>query len=218
MKSISKRILAMILTLVMVLSCTIGVQPITSSAAAKKYVKSVSVSSKVSVAAGAKKTIKVNVKVSGKASKKVKVKSSNKKFVKAAYSAKKSTITLTGVKKGNAKVTVTTVAKNKKNKVIKKTIKVTVTKKKDATTEATTAATTAATTQKAKEEEKTEKPTPQPVVVKATGLTLSDTAVTLYKGDKKVLSAKLSPDNVTDKTLKWKAQIHQLYLWIITVI
>ena len=183
----------------MVLSCAIGVQPITSNAAAKKYVKSVSVSSKVSVAAGAKKTIKVKVKVAGKASKKVKVKSSNKKIVKASYSAKKSTITLTGVKKGNAKVTVTTVAKNKKNKVIKKTIKVTVTKKKDTTTEKTQE-------QKKDETVTTETKIPEkPVVVAVSSILISDTTAVLLLGDTLQLTAKVQPDNATDKTLTWSS-------------
>lgn len=185
MKQNAKRFLAYMLTLALALSCVIGVQPIPANAASKKYVKSLSVSSKVSVEKGKKKTIKVTVKVAGKASKKVKVKSSNKKIVKVTYNAKKSKITLTGVKKGTAKVTVITVGKNKKGKKLSKKIKVTVGKKAVTTETTETTATTEA-----------------PAVI-ATQVTMSEAAISMYPGETHPLSVAVQPDNTTDKSVAW---------------
>lgn len=201
---VTKRMLAYVLTLVMVFSCVIGTQPIEAKAAAKKYVKSMSVSGKVSMKVGEKKTVKVKVKVSGKADKKVKVKSSNKKIVKASYSSKKSTITLTGVKPGTANVTVTTKGKNKKGKTIKKTIKVTVNNKGDNSAVTPTTPTTPATpTTPVTPTPSNTTPSPTPTIIKANKITISNTALEMYKGDKTKLTATITPDNTADKTLKW---------------
>lgn len=212
MKQFTKRMLAYMLALVMVISCGMGIQSQTVKAAAKKYVKSLSVSSKASLNAGEKKTVKVIVKVSGKADKKVKVKSSNKKIVKASYSSKKSTITLTGVKAGSAKVTVTTKGKNKKGKTIKKTIKVTVNNKDDNSTVTPTAPTKPTTPTPTTPTPSTTTPTAsdttpsqQSAVVKASNLTISDTALELYKGDKAKLMVTVYPDNTADKSVKWSS-------------
>jgi hypothetical protein len=122
--------LGYLLTFVMTLSAIV-VTPTTSmqaEAAAKKYVKSLSVKKNVTVEKGKKVVVKPTVKVSGKASKKLTVKTQSKKIAKVSYSAKKNTITITGVKVGSTTVTVTTKAKNKKGKAISKKIKVTVKK------------------------------------------------------------------------------------------
>lgn len=186
MKQFTKRVLAFALAFVMVFSCVSGVQPLTVNAAAKKYVKSMKVSSKVSVTAGSKKTVKVTIKVSGKASKKVKVKTSNKKIAKVSYSAKKSKITIKGVKAGKAKVTVTSVGKNKKGKKIKKTIKVTVTKKKSNNNNTTEAATTQA-------------------KILVTSVKVSESSAAMLKGTTRQLFATVAPDNANDKSITWKS-------------
>jgi uncharacterized protein YjdB len=114
--------LAMVLTMVIMGGASIKVQ-----AAAKRYVKSLSVKKNVTVEKGKKVTVKPTVKVAGKASKKVTVKSSNKNIVKVSYSAKNNTIKINGVKKGKATIAVTTKSKNKKGKRISKKINVKVT-------------------------------------------------------------------------------------------
>lgn len=186
MKLITKRIVTCVLTFVMVFSCAVAVQPVKAEAASKKYVKSLKVSSKVNVTAGSKKTVKVTVKVSGKASKKVKVKSLNKKVVKASYSVKTKKITLKGLKKGTAKVTVTTAGKNKKGKAIKKTIRVTV-KKKSAPTP-------------------TPAPSkPAPVRIEVTSVSMTESTASILKGNSKQLFATVMPDNATDRSLRWSS-------------
>lgn len=126
-----KRILAWILTMVMILSVTVTnpVLSMNTQAASEKYVKSLSVKKSVTVTVGGKVTIKPTVKATKKTSTAVKVKVKNKKIAKVAYSSKTKKITVQGKKIGKTDVTVSTVAKNKKGKVLKKTIKVNVTKK-----------------------------------------------------------------------------------------
>ena len=99
------------------------------SASSSKYVKSLTVSSKVTLSEGDNKNVTVKLKVVNKASKKLNVKIKDKGIAKASYNTKKSKLTIIGVKAGNTKITLTTNAKNKKGKKIKKTINVTVTAK-----------------------------------------------------------------------------------------
>lgn len=111
---------------VMALGMLLVAQPATAEAASKKYVKSLKVSSAVTVTAGQATTVKPKLKVVNRASKKLTVKSANKKIAKVKYSAKKNQITITGVAAGTTKVTVATKAKAKNGKKLSKKIKVTV--------------------------------------------------------------------------------------------
>lgn len=117
--------------MVMILSVTVTspVLSMNTQAASQKYVKSLSVKKSVTVTVGGKVTIKPTVKATKKTSTAVKVKVKNKKIAKVSYSSKTKKITVQGKKIGKTDVTVSTVAKNKKGKVLKKTIKVNVTKK-----------------------------------------------------------------------------------------
>lgn len=178
MKKITKRIITYLLAFAVVFSSAIAIQPAKTEAASVKYVKSLKVSTKVSVAVGAKKTVKVTVKAVGKANTKVKVKSSDKKIVTASYSKKTKKITLTGISAGSAKVTVMTAAKNKKGKAIKKTIKVTVTKNGASST---------------------------PTTIAVTSVSLSESTAFILKGNSKQLFATVTPNNATDRTLKWSS-------------
>lgn len=162
-RHLGKKIFTAVSVIVLALTMTIVMFPTETLAASKKYVKSVSVSkSKVSVEKGKKATVKATVKVKGKASKYVTASSSNKKVAKVSVgkpnSKGVSKITITGVKKGKATITVKSKAKNSKKKYISKKITVTV---KDGKTPVPT-----------KDPEPTATPTPTPtpvsVVVKAT--------------------------------------------------
>ena len=121
-----KRVIALVAFVAMVVS----INPIVSDAAAKKYVKSLSVKSSVSVQVGKSASVNATVKVQGKASKYVKVSTSKKSVatVSVGKPNKKgvSKITIKGKKAGSAVITVKTKDKNKKKKVITKKIKVTV--------------------------------------------------------------------------------------------
>lgn len=118
MKKVLKR-LSLILVFAMIIS---GIQPSNVLAASKKYVKSLSVSKKtLTIRVGKSKSLSYKVKVNGKASKKITVKTSNSN-VKVAV--KKGKINILAKKTGNSKITISTKAKNKKGKKIKKTIKV----------------------------------------------------------------------------------------------
>ncbi len=108
----------MILSLVLV---TPGVS-VQTEAAAKKYVKSLTVKKNVTIEKGKRIIVKPTVKVVNKAKKSVTVKSKNKKIAKVSYSAPKNSITIIGVKEGRTFVTVTTKEKNKKGKKISKKI------------------------------------------------------------------------------------------------
>lgn len=123
MKTKVKRIMAYVLSFAMVAAFALNVS-VTDSQAAKKYVKSLKVSKSVTVSAGKSKTVKAKVKVVKKASSKIKATSSNKKI--AAVKVKGKKITISGKKEGKAVITVKTVAKGKKGKVLSKKIKVTV--------------------------------------------------------------------------------------------
>lgn len=123
MKTKVRRIMAYVLSFAMVAAFALNMSS-TDAQAAKKYVKSLTVSKSVTVNAGKSKTVKAKVKVAKKASKKIKAKSSNKKI--AAVKVKGQKITITGKKAGKAVITVKTVAKGKKGKVLSKKIKVTV--------------------------------------------------------------------------------------------
>lgn len=186
-----KRILAWILTFVMILSVmmTSPVLSLNVQAASKKYVKSLSVKKSVSVSVGEKITVKPIVKVVKKASTKVKVKVKNKNIAKVSYSSKTKKITIQGKKIGNTKVTVSTVAKNKKGKSLKKTIKVNVTKKKEAPVTPTPAP--------------TPQPVPTPEKVMVSSISLTQTSISMLKGEKSGLTAAILPDNATDKTINW---------------
>lgn len=162
-RTIGKRGLAFMLTVVMVLSMLMTVPQfsIESDAASKKYVKSLSVKKKVTVEKGETVKVKPTVKVAKKASKQVTVKCKNNKIAQVSYSKKKNTISIKGVKVGKTTITVTTKAKNKKGKKISKKITVTVKKKskKESTTEKATTEQT--TTEQATTEQQTttEQPT-----------------------------------------------------------
>ncbi|MGN0153934.1 MAG: hypothetical protein ACI4A3_05745, partial [Lachnospiraceae bacterium] len=135
-----KCVMAWIMTCVMVLSMVL-VTPglsVQAEASSKKYVKSLTVKKSVTLEKGKKVTVKPTVKVVNKASKCVIVKSKNKKIAKVSYSAKKNSITITGIKEGRTTIAVTTMAKNKKGKKISKKINVSVTNA-SASTEKTTA-------------------------------------------------------------------------------
>lgn len=127
-----KRALAVTLSLAMAVTAAGITSGKNADAAAKKYAKSLKVSkSKVTMKTGGKKrTLKATVAVKGKVSKKVKVKSSKTSIVKVRVGKanKKgiSKITLIPRKAGKATITVTTVAKNKKNKKLIKKISVVV--------------------------------------------------------------------------------------------
>lgn len=91
-----QRSMAYFLALAMILSFSVPGQTISANAAAKKYVKSLTVDSKVSVKKGKKKTVKVKVKTVKKASTKVTVTVKDKSVAKATYSSSKNTITISG--------------------------------------------------------------------------------------------------------------------------
>lgn len=123
MKMNLKKIMAYVLTLAVISTLVLDFSAVDVQAA-KKYVKSLSVSKSVTVNAGKSKTIKAKVKAVKKASTKIKAKSSKKSIASVKVSGKK--IKITGKKPGKAVITVQTVAKGKKGKVLKKKIKVTV--------------------------------------------------------------------------------------------
>lgn len=199
-----QRSMAYFLALAMILSFSVPGQTISANAAAKKYVKSLTVDSKVSVKVGKKKTVKVKVKTVKKASTKVTVSVKNSKIAGTTYSSSKNTITITGKKAGKTTITVTTKAKNKNGKKLSKKIAVKVTKATTSTTQApasTTqtpvAITPVATTQ-----------TPAPVVpqeVKVTSIVLSQTTLEALKGSKASLSATALPENAANKTIEWSS-------------
>lgn len=113
---------------VFILSLIIGnIQPCNIYGATKKYVKSLSVSSKkVKIRVGENKSLSYRVKVKGKASKKIIVKTSNNNIkVKKG----KNKIKIVAKKAGSSKITIITKGKNKKGKKIKKTVKVSIVKK-----------------------------------------------------------------------------------------
>lgn len=116
---------------IVALLSTSFVLPESSQAAAKKYVKKLTVSkSSLLLTAGQSASVTAKVTVSGKASTKVTAKSSNNSIatvsVKSGKSGK-STLNIVTKSKGNVTVTVKTKAKNKKKKVISKKIMVYVT-------------------------------------------------------------------------------------------
>ncbi|MBQ4059530.1 MAG: Ig domain-containing protein [Lachnospiraceae bacterium] len=183
-----KRVLAMMLAFIMTVSM-ISVAPSTEvNAAPSKYVKSLSLNkSKLTIESGKTAKIKATVKVKGKASTKVKVSLSkaNKKVVKKAKvgSPKKgvSTITFTAAKVTSKKTTtikVVTSAKNKKNKKITKTIKVTVAPKKATTPE-------------------------QPTEVAPTSVTVTTAKSTISVGEATVVTATVLPANASNKTVTY---------------
>lgn len=146
-------------------------------AAPSKYVKSLSVSkTKYTLTSGSKKTVKATVKTKGSVSKKVKISVSkadkSKVSVKVGKPNKKGVtkITITAKKvtqKKTARVKITTVSKNKKNKKITKTIKITVTPKKsqkDKSTTETTTETTSTTETPTTQESTTEESTTEEIV------------------------------------------------------
>ncbi len=148
-----KRVLAVVLAFVMVASSVAMIPSVDAGAAPKKFVKSLKVSSKVTLTAGQKKVVKATVKTKGAAKKTVKVKQTkaSKKIVsvKVGKASKKGVSKLTFTAKNvtatkTATVKVTTVAKNKKNKKITKNVKITVNPAQD-TGDSTKPATTAAT-------------------------------------------------------------------------
>lgn len=122
--SMFKKLTTLALAFAMVLSV---LAPVNAEAASKKYVTALSVS-KTTVTMKAGQTVKptATVKVSGTASKKVTAKSSNTAVAKVSvkYANGKNTLMITGVKKGTAKVTVTTADKNKAGKKLSKIISV----------------------------------------------------------------------------------------------
>lgn len=174
-----KRMLAIVLSVAMIVPTALLYTPVEAEAAVtKKVIKSLSVASKVTVTAGAKKTVsaKVTALKSVKASDlKVKVSTSNKKIVTASISknpTKKgktgtSSIKLTAKKAGTAYVTVKTVSTNKKNKTVTKKIKVTV----------------------------------KSVPVKSVKASIS--SKTIIEGQKAQINASVLPSNATDKKLTY---------------
>ena len=128
-----KRTWAVVLSLALLAELLVA-SAIPAEAAAKKYVTGIKVAkSKVTLEEGKNTKINVTVKVKGSAKKTIKVKSSSSAVkVKAGKVSKKGVtpITITAKKAGKATITVTTVGKNKKNKKLSKTIKVTVKAKK----------------------------------------------------------------------------------------
>ncbi|MDD6069769.1 MAG: hypothetical protein PUC12_03005, partial [Clostridiales bacterium] len=150
--------LCMVLTMLLSLLTISPELSITAQAATKKYVKSLNVKNSVKVAVGSKVVVSPKVQATKKTNTKLKVKVKNKKVARATYSVKTKKITIYGKKVGNTTVTVSTVAKNKKGKVISKKIKVAVTQKKQntsETTEVTTEATTEGSTQESTEKKET---------------------------------------------------------------
>lgn len=128
MKKILKK-LSFILVIAMIIS---SIQPNNVLAASKKYVRSLYVSKKtMTISVGKRKSLSYKVKVKGKASKKITVKISNSN-VKAKI--KKGRIHILAKKAGTSKITISTKAKNRKGKKIKKTIKIKIIKGNVATT------------------------------------------------------------------------------------
>ena len=118
MKRILKK-LSLILVFAMIIS---NIQPNNVLAASKKYVRSLYLSKKtMTISVGKRKSLSYKVKVKGKASKKISVKISNSN-VKAKI--KKGKIHILAKKAGTSKITISTKAKNRKGKKIKKTIKI----------------------------------------------------------------------------------------------
>lgn len=135
MKTIVKKGIAYVLSFAMITALTLDMSA-GDAQAAKKYVKSLTVSNSVTVEAGKTKTVTAKIKTVKKASTKIKAKTNNKKIATVKVKGKK--IKITGKKAGKAVITVSTVAKGKKGKVLSKKIKVTV---KAATVPATPAPT-----------------------------------------------------------------------------
>lgn len=199
-----QRSMAYFLALAMILSFSVPGQTISANAAAKKYVKSLTVDSKVSVKKGKKKTVKVKVKTVKKASTKVTVTVKDKSVAKVTYSSSKNTITISGKKVGKTTVTVTTKAKNKKGKKLSKKITVTVTGTTTSTTQAPAPATTTQTPVVTTPGTATQTPV-VPQEVKVTSIVLSQTTLGALKGSKASLSATALPENAADKTIEWSS-------------
>lgn len=113
---------------ILILALVIGnIQPCNIFGATKKYIKSLSISSKkVQIRVGKSKSLSYRVKAKGKANKKITVKSSNTNIKVRKGNGK---IKIVAKKVGSSKITVITKGKNKKGKKIKKTVKVVVIRK-----------------------------------------------------------------------------------------
>lgn len=130
-----------ILVIAIILNNILGTAAFSSDAATRKdYVNKLRITTKVlTMNAGSKRKVNYKVVAKGKVSKKISVKVKNKKIVKA--SVKKSKIILIGKKAGTTKVVVTTKARNKKGKNIKKVISVKVLPKNEKETDKQTIST-----------------------------------------------------------------------------
>ena len=113
------RILFLLMFTIFVLS--IGTEIYAKSS---RYVSSLTVKNRITLNVGDTEYVPVKINVVGKVSRKIKYKVSNKSIVNVRYNNKTSKITCTGVKSGTTKITITTKARNKKGKKIKKSIKV----------------------------------------------------------------------------------------------
>lgn len=211
-----RRSMALFLTGLMILSFSLPGQAISANAASKKYIKSLTVPSKVSVKKGKKKTVKVKISTVNKASKKVTVKVKNKNVVKVTYSSKKNTITISGKKKGKTTITVTTKAKNKKGKKLTKKISVTVTdasKSSEDPKEEVTASPQPATTQQPTNSSSSggnassggsgSKPNQPTAEKKVTKINITPASVRQMKGTTAILTATVEPEDAIDKKIEW---------------
>ena len=90
----------------------------------KKYVKSVSVSKKVSLNNDETVSVPLKIKVVNKASKKITYSIDDSSVAKVSFNSKKSIFTIKALKTGNANLTVKTKGKNKKGKRITKKLSI----------------------------------------------------------------------------------------------
>ncbi len=177
-KKITKKILAFVMAIAMVLTLA-GVPSLKTEAAAPKKVKkvrlkigsSVVTNKKYTMTVGQKKTVKVTVTPKA-AKKKITFKSSKKKVAAITKKGK-----ITAKSAGKSKITVTVMGKNKKK--VKKYINLVV-KKKPA-----------------------KKPVQKEVAV--TGVTASISPASIRTGEKAQITATVSPANATNKTLTYSS-------------
>lgn len=194
MKTLRSKVLVSFLAFALVLTSVFGTS-VTSEAASKKAVKSVTLKVKnkkvnkktVSLTVGKSLTVKTTVSPSS-AKKKVTYKSSNKKVATVSSKGK-----VTAKKAGTAKITVTVLGKNKKKKTAYFKVKVA---KKATPTKAPTA-TQAPTATKAP----TATPAPQEVAV--TKVTLTASATTISAGQTAQVFAAIQPTNATNQNLTY---------------
>lgn len=203
MKTTIKKAFVMILAFAVAFGTLSLVEPVTVSAAAKSVVKSLTAPGSITISKGSTKKVTAKVKATKKISAKglsVSVKSSNKSIAAVKVVKKpgkkgksgKSVIKITGKKVGTATITVITKSANKKNKKIKKKIRVKVRG--------------AAPQKPSPQQPSQQKPSeekPSDSVQQVSGITISAEKSSTYIGMSTRVTAQVVPANAKYSSLNW---------------